>query len=812
MPDIVFFNDIMPSLAEEVGGKGYSLGLMAQQRLPVPSGFCVTATAYRQHGGASGRISDGLWMAIVAAYQQLGSGLVAVRSSATAEDGAEASFAGQQETILGVHGEATLRQAIERCWQSLHTERAKAYRLKQGIDDSTLAMGVVVQQLVEADVAGVMFTVDPWDATGKHLRIEASWGLGEAVVSGRVTPDRFQVHATTGQVTERTAGLKTLRIDNTGEQPVPAEQQAVLCLTDSQIEALRTLAFRVTDYYREPRDIEWAIRAGECYLLQARPITTVTAQEREAARQETIARLKQLAEPDGTVWSHTNLKEILKSPTPLTWSIVSRYLLSGSGGTGRMFAAVGYTPDPALAETSAYDLIGGKPYLNLSREPRLQFANPLFGYPLAMYKTHPHLALNPQPDTTRMLGGFGKWFRVFKMLKIATRIASGSKSFDVTLRNTIIPAYEKWLAPFISQSLAEYSPKQLEEQIHELIQKTLVEFAAESLKPTLYTDYSWKIVEQQLIKAFGSERAGALMAQLSQGAKPDATADFATALKQVGSGQITREAFLHQFGHRGANEMELSAPRWSEASDTLNQLLGSQHTASEHDQQALLAEISKEAKWNPYLAKMVRHHVERIRTFISLRETGKHHLMRGYAEIRRRLVEIDRRLKLNGLLFEATLSEIPAVLAGQLTLAELGKRKRRRQIEATLELPAVIFADDLEAIGRALPLSDGNTQLTGLALSAGVIEGIALVLNEPQDAPPEPGYILVCPSTDPAWVPLFIAAGGLVMESGGTLSHGAIVAREFGLPAVAGIPDLMRRIQTGQRLRVDGTRGTVTLL
>jgi rifampicin phosphotransferase len=316
-----------------------------------------------------------------------------------------------------------------------------------------------------------------------------------------------------------------------------------------------------------------------------------------------------------------------------------------------------------------------------------------------------------------------------------------------------------------------------------------------------------------LIKAFGSERAATLMAQLTQGAKPAADADFASALQQVARGELSQDQFLKRFGHRGANEMELSAPRWAEAPETLAPLLNAAshaHTTPEHG--TLLVALAKEAQWNPYVAKMVNHHVERTRTYIGQRETGKHYLMRGYAEIRRRLMELDRRWQLNGLLFEATLPELSAIKTGAITRSELMKRKRRRMVEASLEVPAVVFGDDLSAIGRPLPISSTATHFQGLALSAGVVEGVAWVLHEPQPVAMEAGYILVCPSTDPAWVPLFVSAGGLVMESGGTLSHGAIVAREFGLPAVAGIPDVMRQIQTGQRLRVDGRQGTVTVL
>src|SRR5262245_3156320 len=205
-------------------------------------------------------------------------------------------------------------------------------------------------------------------------------------------------------------------------------------------------------------------------------------------------------------------------------------------------------------------------------------------------------------------------------------------------------------------------------------------------------------------------------------------------------------------------------------------------------------------------------HVERLQTHLGLRETGKHHLMRGYAIIRRTLLELDRRFGLEGGVFFLTPDELPVLVAGENLKSFVAERRKTRAIELSLEIPPVVFSNDLEAIGRPPPTPEGAQELAGVPLSAGVAEGPALVLMEPKSVPVDAGYILVCPSTDPAWVPFFVNARGLVMESGGTLSHGAIVAREFGLPAVAGLPGVQHRIKTGQRLRVDGGRGTVAVL
>lgn len=804
---ILPFAAITTNDLESVGGKGLSLGLLIQAGIPVPDGFCVTTHAYRQ--ASATRIDDPLWDDIRAAYLAMGAGCVAVRSSATAEDGHEASFAGQQETILGVEGEPALREAIERCWSSLHSERAKAYRTKQGVEEDGLAMAVVVQRLIDADVAGVLFTRDPFDASGSSMRVEASWGLGEAVVSGRVTPDRFQVDRTSGAPREQQAGHKNIRITRHGEETVGASLQSALCLNDAELRDLAALGRAVEAFYGEARDIEWGIAQGQLWLLQARPITTTSAADREALRSAVIQQLQSLASTP-TVWSRTNLIEVLPQPTPLTWAIVTQHLLSGGGGTGLMYQDFGFKPDPALASTSAYDLIGGSPYMNLAREPRLQAAKPLFGYPLEAYRANPAAALEPKPDTTRVLGGFGKWFRMFGMVFIAGKIASASKTFANEFRQTIIPAFIADVERANERDLAALTPQELLAYLHEWTRRTLHEFARHSLKPTLLAEFAWQVLEKQLAKTVDPARAKSLVTTLSQGAKIDEGANLPQAIRALAAGTLDRSTFLKQFGHRGANEMELSAPRWAEDPSTLPQQTSS--TIAPPPNETTFEGVAAEAKWNRMLAQSMAGHAERMQTYLGLRETGKHFLMRGYAHLRQIVLEFDRRYELHGGVFELTPDELPDLIAGKNVRARLAERRQRRMLERTLEVPAVLFSDQLDVIGRPMPVPQGATQWQGVPLSAGMVEGKALVLHEPKHDLREPGYILVCPSTDPAWVPLFIQARGLVMEAGGTLSHGAIVAREFGLPAVAGLLNVHRQLTTGQRIRVDGTRGTVTVL
>jgi pyruvate,water dikinase len=841
MSHIRTFPEITRDEVALVGGKGLSLGLLAGAGLPVPAGFCVGSTAYRGGQGQSVHADPVLCEEIRQAYRDLGSGPVAVRSSATAEDGAAASFAGQQETILGVEGEASLLEAVARCWASLESDRSRAYRRKQGIDDRGLAMAVVVQRLVPAEVSGVLFTRDPLDPECRRMLVEASWGLGESVVSGQVTPDRYHLDRETGVVLDRHIATKRLQIADCRLQieishlesvianpkwtDVAAEKQTQSCLNDSQLAELAELGRRVEQFYGDPRDIEWAWAEGRFWLLQARPITAGGAAEREQVRQEEIAALRARAEPTGTVWARFNLAEVLPEPTPMTWSLVRRFM-SGRGGYGLMYRDLGFDPDPALDEEGVFDLVCGRPYCNLSREPRLYFRQLPFEHPFASLKAAPHKALYPQPIVNPARAGWRFWLALpvlmpvlfWKLLRSAGRVRRLARTLAEQLRQRTFPAFAAEIRREADADLGRLDSAALAERLEHWVRRTLYDLARDSLKPTALAGIALKNLERGLSRPLGPERATAALGELTVGIKPDAEADLPRAINDLAAGRVDRAAFLEQFGHRGSQEMELAQPRWSEDPAGLDRLVQAARPDAAFSQagaaepSAAWNRIAAEAKLTDSQKASLETELATLQTYLALRETGKHYLMMGYALIRRILVELDRRHGLNGGIFFLTVEELPALAQGKNFDALIGQHRRRRALVLSLEVPHVLFSDDLQAVGRPVPAAGADT-LQGVPLSAGVAEASALVLHEPQtDALPSEPYILVCPSTDPAWVPLFAHARGLVMETGGVLSHGAIVAREFGLPAVAGLPDVLRRLRTGQRLRVDGGTGTVTVL
>ena len=827
MLDILPFAAIADSALLQVGGKGLSLARTLAAGLPVPPGFVISTGVYRRLFQA-GITSDADFVrSLETAYRELGGGPVAVRSSATAEDGAETSFAGQQETILGVVGDHDLRVAVERCWKSLFNERAIAYRRQQGIPDDGAAMAVVVQHLVPADVAGVLFTRDPQDPTGQNLSVEASWGLGEAVVSGRVSPDRFRVNFATGTVVEKHAGLKTMEFTPTGERAIEVARQTELCLSDSDLSALAELARQVETCYGAARDIEWAIASGTLYLLQARPITTATAVEREALRQEIIGELRTRAEPGGTIWVSMSISEVLPEPTPMTWAIVSR-MLAQDGGFGAMNRDLGSSPDLSLGSQSAFDLVAGRPMMNLSRLPRMQFARPPFAYPFAKFKADPKLALSPVP-TLLGFGGLRGIVRmpitVWRLWRMGRVPRAMMATYPAHFLNEIVPPFVTAAKAALAKEWAKLPTPLLLELLKEWTQRTLVDFARDSLKATVLADLAWSQLFNLLQPKLGDERAAAALAEIAQGAKPPAEAALADGIRAFANGALSEPLFLERFGHRGRNEMELAQPRWSEDPAAVAKLRGStpvpttgfDDIAAKIDS---LGQVTTDDLWKRIAneARLVgsprlggAKTAENLRVLLGVREAAKHDLLMGYAVIRRTLVELDGRFKLNGGIFYLVPEELPQLLVNRDFNALIAARKKARLLALSLELPTVLFSDDLDAIDRAVPAVEGTTTWTGVALSAGVAEGLALVLTEPTEPPDEP-YVLVCPSTDPAWVPLFAKAKALVMETGGVLSHGAIVAREFGLPAVAGLPGIVKGLRSGQRIRVDGSRGTVAVV
>jgi phosphohistidine swiveling domain-containing protein len=764
-----------------------------------------------------------------------------------------------------------LQGAILAVFRSWNSERAVTYRKHHKLD-GLLGTAVNVQMMCASEVSGVLFTANPVNPALEQMIIESSYGLGEALVLGKVTPDRFVLAKKDLAILERNVARKdkimaTLPQDGTGQTGV----RDSVSLADEQVLELARLGQRVEKHFHYPCDIEWGLAQGEFYLLQARAIKFSAGQargggaakktpatlahasgshtpdvddtERETVRREEIDALRRAAEPRGTVWSRFNLAEVLPEPTPMTWSVVRRFL-SGRGGVGLMYRDLGFDPDPALDEDGIFDLVCGRPYCNLSREPRMQYRNLPFEHKFDTLKANPAKASYPQATLNPARAGWRFWLFLplvfFKVWRSSVRVRRITRTFAREFQDRIAPAFLKEVEAAWAEDLSGLSSRDVLTRLGAWIQKTLCDFARESLKPTALAGIAMGNLERALARRYqppgvpgpqddqptGMHKAQAALRELVMGVKPAGEADLSGASRALAEGRLSRAGFLRRFGHRGSQEMELAQPRWNEQPEAVAALAGERVSAA-HGAAAgadALAKawdrIAAEARLLPNQRTILEAELQTVHTYLALREAGKHYLLRGYALIRRYLRELDRRYRLGGGIFFLTLDDLPRLVEGeqddtalrQDAQALIELRRRRRQVALSLPVPQVLFSDDLEAIGRHVEVG-GADVLQGVPLSAGTAEGPAWVLVETTGAPaPAEPYVLVCPSTDPAWVPLFAGACGLVMETGGVLSHGAIVAREFGLPAVAGIADVHHRLKTGQRLRLDGASGKITLL
>lgn len=798
--DMVSLDDVRARDRQLVGGKAAALAAL-RDALPIPDAFCLTTAAHRRLHAPSAESDAELARLLATAYRQLDGGALAVRSSAVAEDQAEASYAGQLRSLLGVMDETALLEAVRSCWASLTARNAAAYRQRLGAEQGAPGMGVIVQRQVEALASGVLFTRDPRAPAGSEMLVEAADGAA-AVVSGNSMPESVTLDRVSGSIVTRRAA--------TGDAE-PARR----ILTDSQLAELGSLGREIEGRRGAPQDIEWAWDGRQFWVLQARPITGA-AGERERLRREEIAVLTAKAQPGGTVWSRCNLAESLPEATPMTWSVLGQ-LLSGRGGLGLMYADFGFRTDPQLEDEGCYDLICSRPYCNLSREPLLYAHGMPLEHDFAALKAEPRKALDPHARLHLRRAGLRFWMNVPMLMvhsvHIARRLHWLQRNFATTFRTHTLPKFEGEVRRGAAMNLKALSSEDLLGQLNFWIERTLRDFARDSLKPTVLATQAMGEIAG-LLQPLEPERRRACVHELIASARPDPGADLAAGLRALACGRCTRAEFLERFGHRGPQEMELAEPRWAE-NPTLLDGLG---TATDGKRDAAdiattCGRIADEARLHARARAALGRAVEAASVAIGLRETGRHYLMQGYALIRRLLLELDWRYRLRGGIFYLTLRELPLLVAGKDLSTLIAERRRRWTLALTLEAPPVIFSDDLEAIGRPVAACSSGRILQGVPLSAGVVEGPALVLDRPDKAVgPVGSSILVCQSTDPAWTPWLVQARGLVAEAGGVLSHGAIIARELGLPAVAGLPGIQQQLRSGQRLRVDGTAGTVELL
>ncbi|MDX8029620.1 PEP/pyruvate-binding domain-containing protein [Lentzea sp. BCCO 10_0856] len=829
MPLVLDFSAIDGSMLAIVGGKAANLGELTRAGLPVPQGFCVTTEAYRAVAAADELASttpenarrtlvetpvpQDIRDAIVAEYRKLGDGRspglpVAVRSSATAEDLPFASFAGQQDTFLNVVGEDAVVDAVRRCWASLWTDRAVSYRQTNGIDHTTTYLAVVVQRMVQSEVSGVMFTANPVTGTRDQIVIDASPGLGEAVVSGAVNPDHFVVDGS--EIVEKRLGDKKFVIRSLpggGTEHVEVGENVEPCLTDGQIHALAVLGRKVQRHYGSPQDTEWAIDTdGEPHLTQARPITTLFPLPDNpdgGAHVYFCFSLAQGLERPITPMGRAAFREISKSAfeivigDPKSKSYVENGERIFFDATKVLQSRVGrefVTRLLGVMEARSSEVLRG-----LFDDPRFAIRNS-----------------SPTPALKRVL----RLARRFRVPVVAWKALANPEK---AVRNALLMEHD---------ILEKSAALPIEQALQQCVVPVLPRLAPTALIGFAMLGLAGKVVKvkpgelQTVLRGLPNNITTEMdmaMWDLAQEIRRDPVA-----LRQFQDGErpAAVDVFLAKWGHRAVAEIDLGLPRWSDdpayVIGVVRNFLRLENENAAPDKvfargaaeaEAMIETLAKRAWGRGWF---VRFALRRTRLLAGLREYPKYLVITLFGALRKRIADHGADLVSQGRLAQAddvyflnfeemrsTEGDLRAVVAQR---REVYDREMRRR-----HIPRVLLSDgtEPEAVHHGAAV-EGD--LVGTPASAGTITGIARVVMDPVGAHLEPGEILVAPSTDPGWTPLFLTAGGLVMEMGGANSHGAVVAREYGIPAVVGVREAVTRIKTGERITVDGSTGAVTTL
>jgi pyruvate,water dikinase len=788
------------------------------------------------------------------AYASMGKPPVAVRSSATTEDLPDASFAGQQDTFLNVTGDEALLRAVVRCWSSLWTARAIGYRARNGIEHQGAALAVVVQEMVESETAGVLFTANPLTGNRTETVVDATLGLGEALVSGQVEPDHYVVNPVGGRILSKKLGAKAVAIRGKpagGTVTVTEDAAGQQALADGAIIELAALGQRVAQFFGVPQDIEWAWAGGKLFLLQSRPITSLFPVPGGMA-----------PKPLKVLVSFGAIQGMLDPMTPLGRDVLLRLPANVAKLIGQ---------DETLVTGRIFAVAGERLFINVTGALRQKCSRQLIRTALKMIEPGTGQTLEPLLSDAALTPlkrriRFGTMARLVPLLirivgniaynllwpaagreRIQRRIEDAIKSFQVKSATAATLAERVALCETVGQSIRRVGPVLAPGLIAGLGTLRLLHYLTADLPDA----------EQEVLETMRGlphnvttemdltlwRTAGVIRAD-SAAAAHFRQADVATLASETLAGQLPAtaqaalEAFLKCYGSRGMAEIDLGRPRWRENPTPLIQALQSYLRITDADHApdvvfqrgaasaeatiAALVTAVGHTRHGWLKSRLVRWAARRMRALAGLRESPKFAVIRLLGILRESLLVSARELGAAGVLarpddiFYLRLKEIKALAAGaqgdwRALVAErrstYEREMRRRQVPRLLLSDGRAFFDS--GAGAA---AETDTAIAGSPVSPGVAEGVVHVVLDPHGAQLAPGEILVCRGTDPSWTPLFLAAGGLVMEVGGLMTHGSVVAREYGIPAVVGVHHATTRLQTGQRVRVDGSRGKITVL
>jgi phosphoenolpyruvate synthase/pyruvate phosphate dikinase len=861
---VLDFDEIDETQVALVGGKGSHLGELSRiEGIRVPAGFCVTTAAFELIMADAPAIEA--WLdalarlqpndreairalsaeirqtvealavppdvaaAIARSVASLGEqAAYAVRSSATAEDSPTASFAGQQDTYLNVVGTEAILQHVRRCWASLFTERAVTYRLRSGLDHHKTQMGVVVQHMVFAEAAGILFTADPVTGNRKVASVEASFGLGEALVSGLVNPDVYRVRA--GETVTRTVATKQRAIlpspaGGTREQPIEPDRQEQSVLTDAQVVRLARLGRRIEAHFGRPQDIEWCLVDEEFFVVQSRPITTLFP-------------IPLQSDAENHVYlsvGHQQMMTDAMKPLGLSfWQMTTPRPMAEAGG--RLFVDITQQLASPSTRAGLLELMGKSDPLILDALqtifdrgdfiPMLPDTGPGGAPPAsapAAMKADPTVVDELIRQTQASIAELKREIRTRSGPALLDFIQADMQElrrilFDRRSYQVFMTAIEAtwWLNEHVQTWLGE---------------KNVADVLTQSVPNNVTSEMGLALLDVADAIRPHPEVVAYLESVLDDGFLDR------DELSSIPGAPEAREAirdWLDRYGMRCVGEIDITRPRWSERPSTLLPMLlgninnfepGAGKRRFEVGRQEALnkkRELLERLRALPdgeHIAEETEQRIDQVRTFIGYREYPKYGMISRYFVYKRALLEEAERL-----VQERVLHEKDDIFF--LRFQELEEVVRSRHVDAGLVLerqeafrsyqaltPPRVLTSEGEGLNgsyRRSNVRDGA--LLGLAVSAGTVEGRARVVLDMAEADLEPGDILVTAYTDPSWTPLFVTIGGLVTEVGGMMTHGAVIAREYGVPAVVGVSHATRLIEDGQRIRVDGTDGYIDIL
>ncbi|HEY9622895.1 MAG TPA: phosphoenolpyruvate synthase [Crinalium sp.] len=867
-PYVLGFQDIDKTKISVVGGKGANLEELSRiEGILVPDGFCVSTDAFKGIIGETSSINElldqlsllqvddrdkirelsskirrviegivipeGMSDAIAHFLSRLGEqNAYAIRSSATAEDLPTASFAGQQDTYLNIIGKEAVLTHIRKCWASLFTERAVIYRVQNGFDHRNVYLSVVVQKMVFPQAAGILFTADPVTGNRKVVSIDASFGLGEAIVSGLVNADNYKVR--NGRVIDKKISTKKLTIyalkdGGTKVQEIEPEQQNQQVLTDDQIVRLERIGRTIEAHFGSPQDIEWCLVDDVFYIVQSRPITTLFP-------------IPETNDQENHVFvsvGHNQMMTDAMKPLGLSFFLLMTHAPMHTAGD-RLFVDVTAT----LASP-----VGRETILNVT----LGKSDPLMKAALTtILEREDFIKLLPddQSPGKRSKGRSPADFQTlndYDPAIVADLIQQSQTSIEV-LKQTIQTKSGSDLFDFILDDIQQLKQTNFNSQSFGVLMTGMnaASWINEKMNEWLGEKNAADTLSQSAPNNITSEMGLALLdvadtirpypqvIEYLQQVKED---NFLDELVKFEGGQEAQKAistFLDQYGMRCVGEIDITRTRWSEKPITLVPMIlsnirnlepGERDRKFEQGQrsalkqeQALLEQLQQlpdgEQKVNE-TKRMIRL----LRNFIGYREYPKYGIVSRYFIYKQALLKEVEQLVQAGVIHEKkdiyylTFEELHNVIrTNQLDYSIISQRKDEYKLYEELTPPRVITSDGEIIAGEYKRGNLPANAIVGIPVSAGVIEGRARVILNMEEADLEDGDILVTTFTDPSWTPLFVSIKGLVTEVGGLMTHGAVIAREYGLPAVVGVDHATQRIKDGQRIRVHGTEGYVEIL